>query len=160
MLGCLALGGAFVSTNASARAISMAVQPFAASIAVDTFCSAKPTTSIIAQQARPTSVRAAKSNAILGNEMSALELMRAQQAGAGATEVAASTKALPIDTLAPASNGVRTMTRPMNQGCPANIAEFTGGNLASSMIEISAQPELTYSADIQSPALKTLGSDD
>ncbi len=107
-LGCLALGGALVSTQAHAQVIGVAVQPAIASAVVQSACAdlRANRAPIIANSAVPNSVRASKSAAILGGEMSALERMRMQQTQQETT-VAVAAPTIPVEPLQPAASGHR-----------------------------------------------------
>lgn len=147
LFGGLALSAGFAAAPAHAGVMTTAVQPFVASIAVDAACLRQPVQTNFTQPVRPTSVRSAKSSAILGNEMSALELMRAQQAGAGTAQVAETVQTFPLEPLAPASAG---SVKPAQ----------TCGIQSSGIIQIPGRANAAMPAGMRAPVLETLGSDD
>ncbi|MEM1053474.1 MAG: transglutaminase-like cysteine peptidase [Pseudomonadota bacterium] len=100
---CVALAGALGSTSAHATVIGTLVQPAFAAAAIQTTCPlGNPLPSAVA-----TSARAAKGSAILGGEMSALERMKAQQAGQ-VVEIAKIEAADALREFQPAAGGVRS----------------------------------------------------
>ena len=164
LFGGLALSAAFAGTQANAGVMTAAVQPFAATVAVDNYCATRApaasfSTPSFASQVRATTVRAAKSAAILGNEMSALDKMRAQQAGAK-PQVAETVPAFALETLAPASKGIASASKT----CGSQIAAFpnglgSGGLGSSGIIVIPNRAETAMPTGTRPPALKTLGGD-
>ncbi|MEP3051008.1 MAG: transglutaminase-like cysteine peptidase [Erythrobacter sp.] len=84
----------------------MAAEPIAAMVAIDSLCAAEAIATPRLQIAQPTTARAAKSAAILGGEMSALDRMRMQQSTPQASVAAAASSPV-VETLSPAASGVR-----------------------------------------------------
>ena len=106
LLSCLALGGALVSTSAQGRATFLAVEPIVGAVAINSLCASNAPTVRPLQVATPTTAQGAKSAAILGGEMSALERMRMQQS-APQLAVATAGSGPALESLNPAANSVR-----------------------------------------------------
>lgn len=106
-LACFALAGAFVSTGAQASVHGALVQPAIAAAAVQSTCTSGESGKSPFAPTIPTGARVAKGAAILGGEMSALERMKAQQAGS-AVELAKANVTDATEELQPAAGGVRS----------------------------------------------------
>lgn len=156
LFGCFAISAGIAAAPAHAGVMAVAVQPVSTTIAANTLCATPTVAPAFAQQAQPTTVRGAKSQAILGNEMSALELMRAQQAGAGAAQVAETVQTFTVETLAPASAGRGKLI----ETCSSSIAPLIGGSQESGIIQIPGRAQTAMPAGTRAPILQTLGGDD
>lgn len=99
------------------------VHPMIALATVEVACPASQTSAVNIAAARPATVSGAKSSAILGGEMSALERIKMQQTGAAAEPVQASSDAVMEIQMEPAASNMR----------PASVcgAEVSGLGTAS-----------------------------
>lgn len=133
MLSGIAVCGVMTSASAQAQAVSVAIQPFVSVIAMNTLCLSEPAPPLVPQLVRPTTVSAAKSAAILGNEPSALDLIKMQQAGPNAAQVASKTATFSIEPLSPASNGAGRFANT----CPSGRPPISSDDATGQLVEIS-----------------------
>ena len=108
----IGLSGIFVSANAHAQTLAVTLSPTLVSTSLQLACNSQTSISNVVSVAIPESVKAAKSRAILGGELSALERMKLQQSGSSVT-VAEAPAAPTAEVLRPAAGGVR----PMSSAC-------------------------------------------
>lgn len=128
---CAAACVSMIPSAAYAQAIPIITAPVTTTYIAKTACLNAQAQSPGFARPVPATVKSAKSAAILGGEMSALDRIRMQQAGT-ATSMATNIDEAALPDLAPAAGGIRTLTKP----CFGQTQAFTPGTRAAPITEV------------------------